>query len=235
MTVRTGLITTVLVFLHSNESRDVLKKIERSASLSEQVAEALRAEIVSGRLQLGEVLSETRIATSLGVSRTPVREAFSRLENDGLLITKPKSGTYVFNPTPEELRDLNEMRVCLEVEALRLSLQRSANDLSADIQMIRPEMQGAFERGDPQLYLAMDRAFHQAMIERSGNQLLIEMYQPIADKIGAITSDRSPETGDQARSHDQHLKLFETISLAKVNEAVSALREHLAPNGCVAI
>lgn len=206
----------------------MLKKLEKPKSLSETVAEALRAEIVGGRLRLGEMLSETRIATSLSVSRTPVREAFSRLENEGLLITRPKSGTYVFDPDESELRDLGEMRVCLEVEALRLSLQRSATALSADIDAIRPAMLNAFERDDPARYIQADRAFHQAVVERSENQLLIDMYRPIANKLCAIANGRGWSL-DPARTHQEHLRLFDTIFGAKVNEAIAAMRTHLTP------
>lgn len=71
-------------------------KFERAKSLTEAVTERLRDEIVNGGLGFGESLSETRIAARYDVSRTPVREAFACLSLEGLVITEPQQGTFVF-------------------------------------------------------------------------------------------------------------------------------------------
>jgi DNA-binding GntR family transcriptional regulator len=70
--------------------------IERPKSLSEEVAAQLRREIVDGTFEMGEALSESMIAARYGVSRTPVREAFAFLGQEGLVRTEPQQGTYVF-------------------------------------------------------------------------------------------------------------------------------------------
>jgi DNA-binding GntR family transcriptional regulator len=80
-----------------------MKLLERPKSLTELVTESLREWIVSGKLDLGEHLSEVRVATDLGVSRTPVREAMNRLEMEGLLNVEPQRGTFVFCLAPEEI------------------------------------------------------------------------------------------------------------------------------------
>lgn len=66
-----------------------MERIERPRSLTELVCDALRREIVEGELEPGQMLSETRVAARLAVSRTPVREAFARLEREGLMRTEP--------------------------------------------------------------------------------------------------------------------------------------------------
>src|SRR5690606_4835503 len=94
-----------------------MQRIERPRSLTELVADALRREIVEGELQLGAALSEARIAQRLEVSRTPVREAFTRLEREGLLRTEPQRGTFVFTLSAKELTDICHLRVVLEIAA----------------------------------------------------------------------------------------------------------------------
>jgi len=65
------------------------------------------------------MLSKNQIATDLGVSRTPVQEAFFHLEFQGLLVTKPQSGTFVFSPSPEDIKEIFEMRSCLEMRGFQ--------------------------------------------------------------------------------------------------------------------
>ena len=71
---------------------------------------SLGEDIRDDRLKLGQMLSKNQIVTDLGVSRTPVREAFSYLEFQGLLLAKPQSGTFIFSPSPEDSKEIFEMR-----------------------------------------------------------------------------------------------------------------------------
>ena len=82
----------------------VLDPIKRQKTLTEQAADAIRARIVEGQFEFGEALSEITLATELGVSKTPVREAFLQLKNEGLVDILPQRGTFVFRMTIEELR-----------------------------------------------------------------------------------------------------------------------------------
>ena len=80
---------------------------------------SLGEDIRDERLKLGQMLSKNQIVTDLGVSRTPVREAFSYLEFQGLLVTKTQSGTFVFSPSPEDINEIFEMRSCLEMRGFQ--------------------------------------------------------------------------------------------------------------------
>src|SRR5215510_3945315 len=90
-------------------------------NLSESVASALRRMIVDGRLGPGERINEVRLAAALGVSRTPLREALSRLVAEGALKSVARSGFYVCPLTVEELEQIYPIRALLDPEALRLS------------------------------------------------------------------------------------------------------------------
>ena len=95
-----------------------LERLARPRSLTEMVITQIRELIVSGRLVLGEQLSESALAEQLGVSRTPVREAFLRLETERLVEVRPQRGTFVFQYGVAELRDICELREVLETGAL---------------------------------------------------------------------------------------------------------------------
>ena len=90
-------------------------------SLAAQVSARLREAIIDGRFALGEMISEEALATSFGVSRTPVREALSQLQSLGLVQVRPQRGSYVFAPTGEDIAALCEFRLVMEPCAARLA------------------------------------------------------------------------------------------------------------------
>ena len=94
-------------------------------SLVPTIADKIRAAIVDAELDFGENLSEDTLASAFEVSRTPVREALNLLQMEGLVIIVPKSGTYVFTPTLEDIAELCDYRVGLEKQAIALTPQKS--------------------------------------------------------------------------------------------------------------
>src|SRR5258708_2618505 len=108
-----------------------LERLARPRSLTEMVIAEIRELIVSGRLPLGEQLSEGALAEQLGVSRTPVREAFLRLETERLVEVRPQRGTFVFQYDATELREICELREGLETGCLPITLARDRPPLIA--------------------------------------------------------------------------------------------------------
>ena len=102
---------------------------ERPKSLAEVVTARLRREIVDGEFELGQALSESKIAARYGVSRTPVREAFACLGLEGLVRTEPQQGTFVFTVDRAQFAQISEARSILETSALRLAIERRHCDL----------------------------------------------------------------------------------------------------------
>src|SRR5579863_8001357 len=162
-----------------------LERLARPRSLTEMVIAQIRELIVSGRLVLGEQLSESALAEQLGVSRTPVREAFLRLETERLVEVRPQRGTFVFQYGVAELRDICELREVLETGALRIALSRNRREA---IERLEQETDAAEAAGviDPGRYQAFDNAFHDALVKASANKELIEAYERISGRVRAI-------------------------------------------------
>src|SRR6201998_2364968 len=91
------------------------------SSAGVQVAHALRLAILNGEFGPGQAVSQEQIAARFGVSRIPVRDAMNLLQAEGLLQIVPSKGSFVANPDPDEIRETYEIRVLLELEALRLA------------------------------------------------------------------------------------------------------------------
>ena len=94
------------------------------ATLAVQLADRLREAVMRGDFTLGEALSELKLAAAFGVSRTPVREALTTLQREGLIDIRPQSGSFVFLPSEEDVAELAEFRSMVEVQALRLACAR---------------------------------------------------------------------------------------------------------------
>jgi DNA-binding GntR family transcriptional regulator len=109
----------------ANKESGFLNPPERS-SLSERAYLVIRGRILKGEMQLGSSLSRRKVAADLGMSMLPVAEALQRLENEGLVESRPRIGTRVFRPTADDIREHYEIREALESQAARLYAERAS-------------------------------------------------------------------------------------------------------------
>src|SRR4051794_38332008 len=124
--------------------------IEHPKSLALIVEERLRSAIVNAELKFGQALPEG--AMSLGVSRTPMREAVTRLELQGLVTIVPKRGTFVFKPSVSDVKELATYRLILETAALEQSLGYDKDGALRDLTDSVRAMKAALKRGDTLAY-----------------------------------------------------------------------------------
>jgi DNA-binding GntR family transcriptional regulator len=200
-------------------------QIKRQKTLTEQAADAIRARIVSGEFQFGEGLSEIALATELGVSKTPVREAFLQLKNEGLVEIVPQRGTFVFQMTGEQLRQLVEMRELLETASLRFAL-RNRMRLGDELQAIVDRMAAAVEARNHAAYRLYDADFHQAIISASGNAFIGSAYSIIAFRVQALRNRLSLDA-QHWRSFEDHRDIARYVRDYNVDAAQTRLLEHL--------
>ena len=158
----------------------------RPPSLAEQAADQIRDRIVRGDLGPGEALSESALAAELGISKTPVREAFLLLKSEGLVDVLPQRGTFVFRIGACEAHKLSEFREVLEISALSLAMAKDAAGLGQALAAIASDMSVALGDNDAATYLAQDGLFHQCIIDRCDNHYLSRSYAIIAFRIQTL-------------------------------------------------
>lgn len=200
-------------------------RITQPQSISQMVVERLREAIIDGHFGLGENISEDKLAEAFGVSRTPVRDALSQLQNSGLVVVRPKRGSFVFSPTLADVETLCEYRLMLEMQALRLSLKRNHAQLVSTIQSAVAAMTDALEASDQFAYARADAAFHRAFFESCGNRLIEDAYTVAEGQLGAIRSSLSVaygRPGDQ--SYAEHRQMADLI-VAKDADALAAIMD----------
>jgi DNA-binding GntR family transcriptional regulator len=203
--------------------------IERPKSLVEVVEARLRDAIVNAELKFGEALSEEALGAAFGVSRTPLREAFARLELQGLVVVVPKKGTFVFAPTPENVEHLCRFRLMLELDAIKLCLERSRDATAQALKSAVAAMAAADAGGDRLGYARHDTAFHDAFFEGCGNPYLVDAYRTVSGRVAAIRTHLSvPLAQEQARSLKEHRALIRAFAAGDLARVAAILGPHIA-------
>lgn len=205
----------------------VPRKLRRSRSLADQAADEIRALIIDGRIQLGEALSEVALASSLGVSKTPVREALLRLEGEGLVDVHPQRGTFVFQMTAAQVAQLGEMRELLELAAVRLAMARGPEALAEALEAVLALMAEAIERNDWSLYRSLDGRFHGCFIAHSGNAFFEACYAAIAFRVNALRNRLSQSPELNRRSFAEHRAFADAVRRGDCDRLLAGLSGHI--------
>ncbi|MYW89677.1 GntR family transcriptional regulator [Amycolatopsis rubida] len=188
--------------------------------------------VLTGELPGGHLFSEGEIAERLGVSRTPVREAFLRLQVEGLLNLIPKRGAIVVPITPGEAEDVLEAREAVESAAVQ-RLGRRPELIPAALDRLRAVLAAQrqhAEAGDVPAFAEADALFHRMIVEAGGNTLLLGFYTTLADRQRRMNVHAlAPIPARLPQVVDEHEELLNIIAEAETKAAAfaPALRAHL--------
>jgi len=203
-------------------------KIDKPKSLTTLALEKIREGIRSGHYPMGSPLFEKVVAEEFGISKTPVREALVQLQHEGLVVVVPHSGTFVFSLGDSELRDLCELRLILETNAIQLAMHRAPVALTAELDRIVEAMSEVLRIGDIESYRDLDSAFHSAFFVHAGNSYLTRSYESIETKITTLRASLIKPLPDlNALSLDEHHKLVAALRAGETQAAVDLLTAHI--------
>ena len=205
-----------------------MRTIKKPKSLVTIAAERIRQNITEGRYKFGAYLSEAVLAKSLGISKTPVREALLHLQQEGLVHVVPHSGTYVFNPSMDEIAQLCETRLLLETSTMRLSMERNPKPFLKELGQLVASMKAAERQNDAETYRLNDALFHHAFFTHSRNVYLDQCYRLIDHKISALrTHLATPMPELMQESLDEHVQIYKALSKGDVKTAETVLKRHI--------
>ena len=155
-----------------------------SETATQRATDALRALIFSGELPPGSDHLEAELAERLGLSRTPVREALTKLEGQGLVSIRPRRGARIVGLSPEDMDDIYMVLTALEAAAAGRAAERNLSEEElAPLQEAIDAMDAALAREDLVAWAAADDAFHGALVAASGNARMEEAAQLYADQV----------------------------------------------------
>lgn len=196
--------------------------------MSGDAYEILRAEIVDGVLTSGTPLVEASIATRMGISRTPVREALRRLEQDGLVERKGRV-VAVRSCSPEEILEIYAVRIVLEGLAARLAAEaRNEFDLA---QLGERHLKMKELGNEPTDHIGMaltNRRFHEALWTASHNRTLIDLLVRLNSHLSRYTATTLVSPGRWETVLADHQQLIEAITARDVERTASLAQSHMA-------
>lgn len=212
-----------------HQRTNALKVIDagRRPALASIVEERLREAIMFGELALGEPVSEDRLATRLGVSRTPVREALTALQMQGMINILPQRGSYVFSPVDADVLEICEYRYWVEQRALTLAHERDKAATLVAMTAAQADLEAAENAASASDAARADAAFHTAFIDRSGNRLLVQAYALVSGRVGAIRFFARRSGGARSYSGAQHREIITAFADGDLDHACAVLRQHV--------
>jgi DNA-binding GntR family transcriptional regulator len=193
--------------------------------LREQVKDVLLQRIVSGELEPGERLVETRIAQELGTSQAPVREALRDLELLRLVESEPFRGARVRVFGEEEMIEVYPVRASLEELAARLAAEKLGGDVSA-LEVELEAMKEAVRRDDTNALVQHDIAFHRLIVEAAGNSVLEQCWKSLGVE-SRITVSLYGTYMEPMQAAERHVKLIDAIREQNPGAAGREARKHV--------
>jgi DNA-binding GntR family transcriptional regulator len=151
--------------------------------LHEETISRIRELLIEGQIAPGARIPEQALCASLGISRTPLREALKVLAAEGHVVLLPHRGARAARLTVKDVRNLFEVSAALESAAGELACLRIDDDAIAAIAALHGEMQRHFAAGEIELYYVCNRAIHEAIVRASDNQVLIGLYDGVNTRI----------------------------------------------------
>lgn len=212
----------------------MLTPIRRSRSLTQDAYQHIKAAIIANELRPGQQLKEEELASQLGISSTPLREALAKLEQEWLVKTIPHRGKFVTEITAETVRDIFEVRRELEGLAVELAMpslaQKDLEELEAYFRAAKAQLEGSGYQ--PSLWYESETRLHELIIENSGNQWLIRLLKTLNDHVWRIRGFRVAIPGtDTYQSFCEHLAIWEAVKGQDAAKAKELMEQHLQKSG----
>ena len=199
----------------------------KSISLAEQVFERLEIDILSGKYQPGEILTELKLVTDLGVSRTPIREALRRLEQEHIIEISPK-GILVLGVSQKDLEEILEIRTRIEGLAAYMAAKNITDEQLAELREVVELQEFYVPKKDADRINVMDSKFHRLIYRFSGSIPLYDTLMPLHKKV---LKYRKASVENEVRSNyssKEHRAIFDAIAAHDAPLAEKYMMEHIA-------
>lgn len=196
---------------------------------SEQAYAKIRAHLLSGKVKAGEQLTEDQLAQITGVSRTPVREAVRRLEDELLLVRSDTKRLFVADWSRDDIEEMFTLRQMLECHAAERAAERLSRAQIADLEAINRELKAAIEQPQPDVarFLEANRAFHEAIVDAAHSPRLGQLLGRLVEAPVVLRTARTYSPDDLRQSARDHDELVAAFAARDADWARAVMGSHL--------
>ena len=203
-----------------------MNPVKRVDPLYQQIYKRLEEEILEGKIMPGERLIDTKIASDLGVSRSPVREAFRKLERDGLLVND-EGNISVFIPSLQDAKELYQVRIGLETVAAYWAAKHITDDELKRLSQILIWTEQAVEQKNTQNIIALNTKFHETIITYSRNNQLKKMMDNTRSLIRICRNTIIKQYNRSDSFLEEHYGVFRAMSIHEPELAARKMEQHI--------
>lgn len=196
-------------------------------TINQTVYSRLLDHILAGGVPIGQRLDERELSQQLGVSRTPVREAISKLAVDGIVDYRPRQGSFLRRLTVKEVNDLYVVRIQLETLAVQLSMDKVDDNFLSTLREIVGASEAALVSGDLTEFAREDRRMHALIIGTADNSVLTDALGRIENLIQIARNVANQRPGFAEVTHVQRHALLDAFVHRDVDQAIDAMRVHI--------
>jgi len=198
-----------------------------SDNLMINATEAIRKDIIYGEYELGEPLSEVKICKKYNLSKTPVREALAILQNEGLVNRIARRGSFVFDITVSEIKQIAESRYLLENYAIQNSMIASPQILVNKLTEIYENMVKAAHLNDHVAFLDLDTEFHKSFFISCNNDYLVNFYNVLSNKSQALKYFVVKNAIEGGGGLISHKSILDDVKNNNIDALSENLKQHL--------
>lgn len=210
-------------------SQLTIPTLQANVSLKEKTYEILKDAICKMNIYAPDAqlrLDERQLSEQLGISRTPLREALVRLEQEGLVNIIPRRGIFIVRKTKKEIVDLIIVWAALESMAARLATQHASDEDIASLRSMFPAFSNGDQPANIDEYSERNIEFHQTILKLGGCQLLVDMADQLFLHVRSIRAQTIGEADRATRSVKDHRQIIEAIEARDTELAERLVREH---------
>ena len=200
----------------------------RQGTIGNRVFDAIRQAIVQLQLRPGHLLSEADVARQLGVSRQPVREAFIKLADVGLVEVRPQRGTFVKLISIRHVQNPRCGREAIEIPIARTAALPASRGKIADLERVLADQREASERGDHVAFLRLDEAFHQAVAHSADCDHAWRVLEGLKAQMDRVRYLSMPNATPIDTLIGQHAAIVDALGRHSPDDAEAAMRAHLS-------
>lgn len=206
---------------------DVKQEVTDKYSLRGRVFHRLREDILSGKYKENDELKEVAIGEELGVSRTPVREAFRQLELEGLIQIVPNKGAYVTGITEKDVRDIYMIRSLLEGLCARWATEHITPEQMAEMEENIFLSKFHAEKGHYEQLAQLDNRFHEIMYEACNSKMLEHPLRDFHEYVLRVRKRTLSEKNRGTKSNEEHEQIMEAIKAGDADRAEALANAHM--------
>ncbi|MBQ1958913.1 MAG: GntR family transcriptional regulator [Firmicutes bacterium] len=203
------------------------KDFSNSFSLTDEIADVVRERILKGEYQIGEKIKENQIATELRVSRTPIREAFKLLENEGLIDYIPNRGCFAKGFTQQDVDDIYSVREALEELAVRWAVNRITPEEIVALEEQCDLMEFYTKKKDSKKVFELNNSFHDVLYASARSRFLAQILRSYKEYIDKTRKSFFYEQSYLEGILAEHRAILEAIKENDVDKAVDAMSRHM--------